>query len=353
MTSNKNKSSLGLDAIGDLSGLLDGTVLSTSPIELDILLIDEDPNQPRTEGNPGFMEQSLSELAETIRLRGVKTPISVRDNPDIPGRYIINHGARRMRASKLAGKTSIPGFIDNDYNEIDQVIENLQRNELTAREIADFIGRELAKGKKKGEIAKDIGKSAAFVTQHVTLLDLPDVIAKAFNSGRIKDVTVINELVTAFKKNAKAVTDWLEDEEQDISRGAVKLLREFLDEKDPTSEEDNDQTDFSNSLNNSSDPNDDSFNPDIHEDNNDNLNNDSNSSENNNSDDLGETKQKQDDCSKLKKAFVEVLVDERTARIMLDRRPSLRGLAWFKYEDNGEEFEAELSEARLIAIIEG
>src|SRR3546814_14860745 len=96
----------------------------------------------------------------------------------------------RYRGSKWADKTTIPGFIDNNYNEADQVIENLQRNELTAREIADFIGRELAKGKKKGEIAKEIGKSPAFVTQHVTLLDLPEPIAEAFNSGRAKDVTV-------------------------------------------------------------------------------------------------------------------------------------------------------------------
>ena len=49
------------------------------------------------------------------------------------------------------------------------------------------------------------------MTQHVTLLDLPDPIAEAFNSGRAKDVTVINELVTAFKKKPEEVTDWLGD----------------------------------------------------------------------------------------------------------------------------------------------
>ncbi|MFN7836027.1 MAG: ParB/RepB/Spo0J family partition protein, partial [Burkholderiaceae bacterium] len=138
---------------------------------LDIDLIDEDPHQPRTEDNPGFSDESLNELAASIKLRGVKTPISVRDNPDAPGRFIINHGARRFRGSKRAEKTAIPGFIDNDYNEADQVVENLQRNELTAREIADYIGRELAKGIKKGDIAKAISKSPAFVSQHVTLLD--------------------------------------------------------------------------------------------------------------------------------------------------------------------------------------
>jgi ParB family chromosome partitioning protein len=158
----------------------------------------------------------------------------VRENPEQPGRYLINHGARRYRGSKWAEKTDYPGFIDNDYNEADQVIENLQRNELTAREIADFIGRELAKGKKKGEIAKEIGKSPAFVTQHVTLLDLPEPIAEAFNSGRAKDVTVINELVTAYKKNPDEVGAWLADDSQELTRGSVKLLREFLDDKRST-----------------------------------------------------------------------------------------------------------------------
>src|SRR3546814_14427287 len=106
----------------------------------------------------------------------------------------------RYRGSKWADKTTIPAFIDNDYNEADQVIENLQRNEMTASEIADFIGRELAKGKKKSEIAKDIGKSRAFVTQHVTLLDLPEPIAEAVNTGQPKHAHAITAVGTAFTK---------------------------------------------------------------------------------------------------------------------------------------------------------
>jgi hypothetical protein len=115
------------------------------PLTLALSLIDEDPMQPRTKENPGFSGPSLSELAASIALRGVKTPISVRDNPGMPGRFIVNHGARRVRASRLAENGTIPAFVDNDYNEADQVVENLHRNALTAREIADFIGRELAK----------------------------------------------------------------------------------------------------------------------------------------------------------------------------------------------------------------
>lgn len=327
---------LGLGELGDLAGLLNeppaATAVSTGPQDLPLHLIDEDPNQPRTADNPGFSPESLGELATTIRDRGVKSPISVRLHPEAEGRFIINHGARRYRAAKLAEKEVIPAFVDNDYNESDQVIENLQRNELTAREIADFIGRELAKGKKKGEIAKTIGKSAAFVSQHVTLLDLPEPIAEAFNNGRGKDVTVINELVTAYKKNPDEVTAWLADDSQELTRGSVKLLREFLDEKRSHEGGDGDLK-GGESLHSIYDA-----------DGSDQLPQADASQ--------GSKKQKtvQD---KLRKAIVQVRHDGRSARLMLDRRPPAEGWAWLKYEDDGREFEADLSTVQLVALLGG
>lgn len=328
VTGRLQSSGLGLDSMGDLSALLDAPATAANgggPLELDMDLIDEDPKQPRTENNPGFSDESLDELAASIALRGVKTPISVRDNHDAPGRFIINHGARRFRGSRRAGKTAIPGFIDNDYNEADQVVENLQRNELTAREIADYIGRELAKGIKKGEIAKSISKSPAFITQHVTLLDLPDPIAKAFNSGRANDVTVINELVTAFKKKPQEVGGWLGDENQEITRGSVKLLREFLDDKRKHEEQDDDEG--------SGGGDGDSDGPD--------------------GKDAKKKNEKPDDPEKLKKAIVQVQHNDRPARLILNRRPPAEGFAWLKYDDDGHEFEANLVQVQLVALLEG
>ncbi len=292
------------------------------PLQLDISLIDEDPNQPRTKNNPGFAPASLAELATTIAARGVKTPISVRDNPALPGRYLINHGARRFRGSKLAGKTKIPSFIDNDYNDADQVIENLQRNELTAREIADYIGRELAKGLKKGEIAKSIGKSAAFVSQHVTLLDLPGPIAVAFNSGRARDVTVVNELVTSFKMKPQEVTAWLADDSQDITRSAVKQLREFLDDK--LSREQLDGDDEADGAQGYVDK---------------------------------RTKErtapaKTGNPDRLRAPMLQVQFNQRPAQLLLYRRPTTDGVAWLRCDDNGQEFEAELAQVRLVALQE-
>ncbi|MCP6519376.1 chromosome partitioning protein ParB, partial [Klebsiella pneumoniae] len=78
-----------------------------------------------------------------------------------------------------------------------------------------------------------LGKSPAFVTQHAALLDLPDCIADAFNKGSIRDVTVVNELVTAYKQDPEEVQKLLEENEgEDITRSAVKVFREFLDEKE-------------------------------------------------------------------------------------------------------------------------
>lgn len=216
-------SSLGLEGLGDLTDLLETPRPEGAPREIALDAIDEDPAQPRAYFNP----ETLRELAETIRERGIKTPISLRPHPQAPGRYIINHGARRYRASRLAGKTSIPAFIDADYSAEDQIIENLHRDALTPREIAEFIGRLLAQGKKKSEIARQIGKSPAYITQHVALLDLPEPIADAFVSGRCRDVTVVNELLTAYRQNPTGVSHWLHDVEEP-TRSEVKGLRHAL-----------------------------------------------------------------------------------------------------------------------------
>lgn len=317
---------LGLDSIGDLSELLNVVDQpEKGPMMIPLDLIDEDPNQPRTESNPGFSKESLSELAVTIKQRGIKSPISVRKNPDDPNRFIINHGARRYRASKIAGMTEIPAFIDNDYLEDDQIIENIQRNELTAREIAEHIGKKLSNGMKKGDIAKSIGKSPAFITQHATLLDLPEPIAEVFNTGRAKDVTVVNELVTAYKNAPDEVEAWLNDDTQELTRGSVKLLREFLEDKEAR---DPNTVDAFTSKTDSEGAVDDE-------------------------EDKPPKAQKEPDPEKLKKAIVQVMHDKRSGRLILNRRPPAEGFAWIKYDDDGHEFEANLVEVTLVALMEG
>ena len=391
-------SGLGLDTIGNLSSLLNDNhkvdEKTNGPLLLSLDKIVEDPNQPRSSNNPGFSKESLSELAETVKLRGIKTPISVREIPN-DERFMINHGARRYRAAKIAGLSIIPAFIDNDYIEADQVIENLQRNDLTPREIADYIGRELAKGKKKGEIAKDIGKSAAFIKQHATLLDLPEPIAVIFNNERVRDVTLINDLVTLYKKHSSEVELWLSDPEQEISRGSFKLFREFLIDKSNTQSPGQGNNDGAGSdgsgpadqgnkdgagsdgsgpadQGNTDGAGSDGSGP-TGQGNKDGAGSDGSgptdqgNKDGAGSDDSGPTGQTDDKKSgsivndapldsganKFKKAIVQVRHDDRLARLILTKRPQGAGFAWLKYDDDGQEIETDLNDVQLVAVIEG
>ncbi|EAT2029975.1 transcriptional repressor gene korB [Citrobacter freundii] len=336
----KKNSGLGLDSVGDLSNFLDPDVGSDGkPLMLDIDAIDPDPEQPRKQDNPGFSEESIKELADTIKARGVKMPISVRENPEQAGRYIINHGERRWRGSKVAGKKQIPAFIDNDYSDDDQVIENIQRNDLTAREIAVHIGRKLAAGVTKSQIAKTLGKSPAFVTQHAALLDLPDCIADAFNKGLIRDVTVVNELVTAYKQDPDEVQKLLEENEgEDITRSAVKVFREFLDDKEA----------------NKRDPlTIDAFNGRADGDEGESHDDDDGIDENDVTDKTRKKPEKETDPDKFKKAIVIVEYLGEQGRLLLNKRPTEEGLAWIKFDSTGVEEELNLENVKIICLMEG
>ncbi|MDE7375136.1 MAG: ParB/RepB/Spo0J family partition protein, partial [Odoribacter sp.] len=101
--------------------------------ELNLADIRPNPFQPRTE----FDEEALNELAASIRSIGIVQPITVRAVED--GKYEIVAGERRYRASKLAGRTTIPAYIrkteDESLLEL-ALIENIQREDLNAIEVA-------------------------------------------------------------------------------------------------------------------------------------------------------------------------------------------------------------------------
>ncbi|MBM3579003.1 MAG: ParB/RepB/Spo0J family partition protein, partial [Alphaproteobacteria bacterium] len=98
--------------------------------------IDEDHEQPRR----FFSEDELAQLADSIRLVGILQPITVRPG-EILGRYIIVMGARRYRAAQLAGLDAAPAIVHEGGapDRYAQIIENIQRDDLAAAEIADFI----------------------------------------------------------------------------------------------------------------------------------------------------------------------------------------------------------------------
>lgn len=147
---------------------------NASEMELD--KITANPNQPRK----NFDEQALKELAESIRQHGVIMPIVVNDNGD--GTYMIIAGERRFRASKLAGKKTIPVVIRKyDEREVKEIslIENLQREDLNPIEAAMAM-KQLMNDYKltQDELAERIGKSRPAIANTLRLLNLcPEVIS--------------------------------------------------------------------------------------------------------------------------------------------------------------------------------
>ena len=121
---------LPLDDLSLLGGFdsLEPAGSAGTPLLLPLDLIDEDPDQPR----PEFDADALNELAQTIALRGVRQPISVRPHPLAAGRWMLNFGARRYRASKLAGQPTIPSFVDATAEDFDQVIDRAAAEILLA-----------------------------------------------------------------------------------------------------------------------------------------------------------------------------------------------------------------------------
>ena len=145
---------------------------------------------------------------------------------------MINHGARRYRASKLAGKTSIPAFIDNDYTNVDQLIENIQRDNLAPMDIARFIESELNRGLKKIDIAKELGKSNSWVSERYALINLPECIRERFEQGYFvnDDVSAVTGLARLHKKAPEQVESFLENYEElnSISRKDVRELESII-----------------------------------------------------------------------------------------------------------------------------
>jgi ParB family chromosome partitioning protein len=193
------------------------------PLLLPLELIDEDPLQPRSE----FDAESLEELATTIALRGLRQPVSVRPHPDRAGRWMLNFGARRLRASRIAGKGEIPAFIDEPPDGFDQIIENEQREALTPMELALFVQRQLAIGLSQAEIARLLGKSKAYVCYVSALIDPPEWLIAAYRDGRCRGLKELHDLRRLHDEHPEDVGRMLL-ERTCVSRGAVAGLREQL-----------------------------------------------------------------------------------------------------------------------------
>lgn len=167
----KNALGRGLGALidGVEKEVLEKKVEANRDISVDS--IEANPFQPRT----SFDEQSLEELAISIKKLGIVQPLTVRETG--PGRYQLIAGERRLRAARIAGLTHVPAYIrtadDQAMLEL-ALVENIQREDLDAVEVAISFQRLIEECKLTQEQLSDrVGKQRSTVANYLRLLRLP------------------------------------------------------------------------------------------------------------------------------------------------------------------------------------
>ncbi len=154
-----------------------------SIIELDIESIEINPFQPRT----NFNEETLQELAKSIKELGVIQPITVR-KLDF-NTYQLISGERRLRASKLIGLKTVPAYIrlaNDNESLVMALVENIQRHDLDPIEVAISYQRLIEEiNLTQEELSERVGKKRSTITNYVRLLKLDPIIQTGMRDGFI------------------------------------------------------------------------------------------------------------------------------------------------------------------------
>lgn len=145
-------------------------------------LIEPNRNQPRKE----FAEESLQELADSIRRYGVLQPLLVQRKGML---YELIAGERRWRAAKLAGLSEVPVIIreltEQESAEI-AIIENIQREDLNPVEEARAYQALIQEfGLRQEELAEKVAKNRSTITNSLRLLQLPDAVLELLSAGQL------------------------------------------------------------------------------------------------------------------------------------------------------------------------
>ncbi len=186
--------------------------------------------QPRK----SFNEESLNELAESIKKHGVIQPIVVKAEG---GNFEVIVGERRLRAAKIAGFSEIPAVVkeyrDDELLEI-ALIENIQRKDLNPIEEAMAYKMILERQNiTQEELSKRVGKSRSYIANMVRLLELPEEVKEGVSRGTIsvgqakallgiKDQSKLLEMYRRIEKEGMSVREVEHAVRKNVSRGTFQ-----------------------------------------------------------------------------------------------------------------------------------
>lgn len=193
--------------------------------------IETNPDQPRTR----FDQAALQELAASIKNYGVIQPILVTELGD--GKYELIAGERRMRASMLAGLSTIPcivkSFTESDRAEI-ALIENLQREDLNPVEEAKAYRALMDKsGMTQEELANKLGKSRPAIANSLRLLTLSPNVLELVEAGRLSAGHARTLAVIKDQKVQESYAKTAADKKMSV-RQLERMVAHYLNPKKPT-----------------------------------------------------------------------------------------------------------------------
>ncbi|MEJ7678880.1 MAG: ParB/RepB/Spo0J family partition protein [Segetibacter sp.] len=166
---------------GTLKAPVVETITGINRIPIDRIIIN--PKQPRRD----FDEQSLNELAASIKMHDIIQPVTVSQLTD--GKYQLITGERRFRSAKIAGLKDLPAYIRhaNDQQLLElALLENLQREDLNAIEVGLSYKRMMEELEYTQEqVAERMGKERSTVTNYIRLLKLPPDIQLSVRNGSL------------------------------------------------------------------------------------------------------------------------------------------------------------------------
>ncbi len=191
-------------------------------VSLALELLTPDPDQPRKE----FSEESIAELAQSLKENGLFQPIIVRNNGEKG--YLISCGERRFRAAKLAGLEKVDAIVRNDVSGLEllrmQVQENEQRENMRPLDLANVYKKAFdALGEDLGSVCEWANKSKSYISSYLTLAEAPEEIRKL--SNRVSDASSLQLLVRLSKKSpeeAAALIGMIESGELGEEGGSIR-----------------------------------------------------------------------------------------------------------------------------------
>ncbi|MFQ5417843.1 MAG: ParB/RepB/Spo0J family partition protein [Myxococcota bacterium] len=186
MSARRNALGRGIGALIPPAQTRTATAAASGPVgettgELPVDAIDPNPDQPRRR----FETVELDRLADSIRQHGVLQPVVVRRAGD---RYELIVGERRWRASRVAGRDTIPAVVaDRDGGDRLELalVENVQRHDLNPMELAHAFRGLSDRGLTQEEIGRRVSLDRSTVANHLRLLELPRELQEDVESRRI------------------------------------------------------------------------------------------------------------------------------------------------------------------------